>query len=50
MMKKRIYEIPEMEAFSFIMETSILGLSVEDKKNDPVGGAEEGDTSDWGWK
>jgi len=46
---KRVYERPEMEELSVVMEATLLGLSVEGKDPDPVGGAEEGTTDDWGW-
>lgn len=48
-MEKRAYECPEMEELSISMDAALLGLSVEGRDPDPVGGADEGDTDDWGW-
>lgn len=45
----RAYERPEAEMLDFIVESNFLILSVTDSKDDPVGGAEEGDTDGWGW-
>ena len=47
--KHQAYERPEAEILEFSIESSFLVLSVTDKKDDPVGGAEEGDTDGWGW-
>lgn len=46
---KRAYECPETEELSFALESVLLGLSAEGREQDPVGGAEEGITDDWGW-
>ena len=45
----RAYERPEAEMLDFIVESSFLILSVTGKDQDPVGGAEEGETDDWEW-
>ena len=45
----RAYERPEAEMLDFIVESSFLILSVTDGKDDPVGGADAGDTDDWEW-
>ena len=46
---QRAYERPEAELLDFVLESGFLILSVTDSKEDPVGGAEEGDTDDWVW-
>ena len=41
------YESPESEEIHLISENEFLASVYSDK--DPVGGAEEGETDDWGW-
>ena len=46
---KRAYECPEAEILDFVIESGFMILSVTDGKDDPVGGAQEGDVDDWEW-
>lgn len=45
----RAYVCPEAEVLEFALETDFLDASVTGREKDPVGGAEAGDTDDWGW-
>lgn len=49
MIFNRAYVSPEAEVLEFALESDFLDASLTGREKDPVDGAEEGDTGDWGW-
>ena len=48
MLNRRAYQSPETKEFEFLFESNFLATVISEGE-DPVDGAEEGETEGWGW-